>query len=425
MPLKQSLDFHVGNSFFRNPWVKAPASTRARDGLGPLYNTNACQNCHIRDGRGHLPKNQDDNFVSLIIRLSRPAQNKKDTKKQSKHGPLPIPAYGTQLQDFALPGVPAEGQVSLRWTTLNKTFADGDTIQLRQPHFSISKPGYGDLPSSTVLSARIAPPMIGLGLLAAIEDDTLLQWSDPEDLNNDGISGRINWVNLVGSDLPAIGRFGWKAAQPNLKQQTAAAFLNDMGLTSSIFPAPPCTKVQSECLLAQQRSLPDAKAKPEVSDKILEAVTFYSQNLAVPHNNSPVSKSLERRRAQGHQLFLDAHCAQCHKPEIQTGDLALGWLATRLIQPYTDLLLHDMGDALAGGTEEFSASAREWRTPPLWGIGMTKNVHAEGTFLHDGRARTLMEAIVWHGGEAQAARDKVMTMDSAQRQALITFIQSL
>jgi len=418
LPLSQKLDFHVGNSFFRNPWVSAPATTDARDGLGPLYNTNACQNCHIRDGRGHLPKNATDNSVSLILRLSLPAKNAVEKSRQAQQGPQPVPAYGNQLQDFALPGVAAEGRITLSWSALTVNFADVDAIELRRPSFGISNLGYGTLPRNIEVSARIAPPMIGLGLLAAIDENTLLTWSDPEDLNGDGISGKINQVKVLGHDSLSTGRFGWKAGQPSLVQQNAAALHGDMGLSSRLFLNQACETPQEQCLAMANGGT------PEVSDKILDAITFYTHNLAVPR---PTKITLKNRDIlkQGRALFLKAGCQQCHKTSVFTGTFSMPWLEKRLIHPYTDLLLHDMGPELADGRAEFSANGHEWRTAPLWGIGLSKAVEPQATFLHDGRARTLLEAIVWHGGEAQSARDKVLSMNRAERQSLISFLNSL
>ncbi len=418
LPLSQKLDFHVGNSFFRNPWISAPATTDARDGLGPLYNTNACQNCHIRDGRGHLPKSATDNSVSLILRLSLPAKNTAEKVRQSQHGPQAVPAYGKQLQDFALPGVAAEGRITLSWSALTVNFDDGDTIELRRPSFEISDLGYGPLPRDVEVSARIAPPMIGLGLLAAIDENTLRTWSDPEDRDGDGISGRINQVKLIGHETLSTGRFGWKAGQPSLAQQNAAAFHGDMGLSSRLFLKQACEPIQEQCLAMT------TGGTPEVSDNILDAITFYTHNLAVP---SPTRITLKNKGTlkQGRTLFLEAGCQQCHKTSVFTGTSSMPWLEKRLIHPYTDLLLHDMGAALADGRAEFSATGQEWRTAPLWGIGLSKAVEPQATFLHDGRARTLLEAIVWHGGEAQSARDKVLSMSRAERQSLISFLNSL
>jgi len=260
--------------------------------------------------------------------------------------------------------------------------------------------------------------MIGLGLLAAIDENTLQIWSDPDDLNGDGISGKINQVKALGHEVLSTGRFGWKAGQANLTQQNAAAFHGDMGLSSRLFPGQPCQATQEQCLAMT------SGGTPEVSDKILDAVTFYTHNLAVPSPKRATKKN-QRTLKQGRALFLNAGCHQCHKTSVFTGTSSMPWLEKRLIHPYTDLLLHNMGPELADGRAEFAASGQEWRTAPLWGIGLTKAVEPQATFLHDGRARTLLEAVVWHGGEAQSARDKVLSMSRVERQALISFLHSL
>ncbi len=407
------LDFSVGNSFFRNPWVIAPASTDARDGLGPLFNTNACQNCHIKDGRGHPPGPEAKQAVSMLVRLSVPAGEGDDL---TRSGLVAEPNYGGQFQDAAIPGVAPEGRVRVEYSPLLMRFADGYEVELRKPRLTFSNLGYGQMHPATLFSARIAPPVIGLGFLEAISDEDLLAHADPGDADGDGISGRANQVWDRASDATKLGRFGWKAGQPSLRQQNAEAFANDMGLTSNLVPTDSCAPSQEACL-----ALPDG-GTPEVSDEILDNVTFYTRNLAVPaRRNVNDPKVLE-----GKGLFFQANCQGCHVPSYTTAaDAAEPELANQTIRPYTDLLLHDMGPELADGRPEFLANGQEWRTPPLWGIGLTEAVNGHTQFLHDGRARNLMEAILWHGGEAAASRDKVLTFDAEQREALLAFLNSL
>ncbi|MCT2375612.1 thiol oxidoreductase [Pseudomonas aeruginosa] len=349
------LDFSVGNSFFRNPWVIAPSSTTARDGLGPLFNTNACQNCHVKDGRGHPPGADAVSAVSMLVRLSIPA-GPADGKTLLHQGVIPEPTYGGQLQDVGIPGVAPEGKVRMDYEPLKVRFEDGTEVELRKPILRISQLGYGPMHPQTMFSARVAPPMIGLGLLEAIPDEAILANADPDDRNGDGIRGRANQVWDAARQRTALGRFGWKAGQPDIPQQNAHAFANDMGLTSSLLPHDDCSAAQVEC-----RRAPDG-ARP------------------------------------GRRCSL---------------------------RPYSDLLLHDMGDGLADNRPEFLASGRDWRTPPLWGIGLTETVNGHTQFLHDGRARNLLEAILWHGGEAEAAKRHVLGFDADQRSALLAFLNSL
>ncbi|WP_424282600.1 di-heme oxidoredictase family protein [Ectopseudomonas oleovorans] len=409
------LDFAVGNSFFRNPWVTAPATTTARDGLGPLFNTNACQNCHIKDGRGHPPGPDSVSATSMLVRLSIPA-GPEHAEMLIHQGVVAEPTYGTQMQDMANPGVTPEGKIRVTYSSVPVRFADGTQVELRKPQLVISQLGYGDMHPNTRFSARIAPPMIGLGLLEAIAEEDILAGADPDDADGDGISGRPNWVWDRQQQRSALGRFGWKAGQPNLNQQNADAFANDMGLTSSLIPHDNCTTAQTDCLAAPHGG------EPEVSDNILASVLFYSRNLGVPARRDVDSPDV----LKGKSLFHQAGCQKCHTPSFTTSAAAAEpELANQLIRPYTDMLLHDMGDGLADGREEFLASGREWRTAPLWGIGLTQTVNGHTQFLHDGRARDLLEAILWHGGEAEAAKQQVLRFDSDERAALLAFLNSL
>ncbi|MDO9624634.1 MAG: di-heme oxidoredictase family protein [Pseudomonas sp.] len=409
------LDFSVGNSFFRNPWVIAPATTTARDGLGPLFNTNACQNCHIKDGRGHPPAPNALSAASMLVRLSIPAGHE-HAEIIERLGVLAEPTYGGQLQDMANPGTAPEGKVRVSYSTQRVSFADGQQIELRKPSLEISQLGYGPLHADSQFSARIAPPMIGLGLLEAIADTAILANADPEDSDGDGISGRANQVWDRAQQRTVLGRFGWKAGQPNLNQQNADAFANDMGLTSSLIPHDNCTLAQTDCRNAVHGG------EPEVSDNILASVLFYSRNLGVPARRDVDTPEV----LQGKGLFHQAGCQRCHTPQFTTAsDAAEPELANQLIRPYTDLLLHDMGEGLADNRAEFLATGREWRTPPLWGIGLTETVNGHTQFLHDGRARNLLEAILWHGGEAETAKQEVLTFSADQRAALLAFLNSL
>ena len=418
LPPSRKVDFSVGNSFFRNPWVIAPSSTTARDGLGPLFNTNACQNCHIKDGRGHPPLADDGSAVSMLVRLSVPAEPGQEALLQ-RLGSIPEPVYGGQLQDMAIPGHAPEGRVRIRYQAETVTLADGSRVELRKPQLEISDLGYGPMRADTLLSARVAPPMIGLGLLEAIPEAALLRREDPQDRDGDGISGRANRVWDSALNASALGRFGWKAGQPGLNQQNAAAFAGDMGLSSTLHAADDCSAAQAGCRQAPNGNDDNGA---EVSDRILASVLFYSRNLAVPARRNLHAPEVQR----GAVLFEQAGCAACHTPQHTTSaQAAEPELAAQAITPYTDLLLHDMGEGLADHRPEFLADGREWRTPPLWGIGLTQAVSGHTFFLHDGRARNLLEAILWHGGEGQRARDAVANMARAEREALLQFLNSL
>jgi len=414
LSMTKRLDFSVGNSFFRNPWVEAPASTKARDGLGPLFNTNACQGCHLKDGRGHPPA-VDTPSVSLFLRLAVPHDAVKDADILRTNGFKPHPVYGAQLQTSALPGAKPEADLVLSWTKRIEVLADGTEVELREPVYTIENPNYGPLGDNLLISPRVAPPMIGMGLLEAIPAETVAAMADSDDTNGDGISGRVNQVWDIASQQTVPGRFGWKAAEPDVHQQSMGAFAGDMGLTSSLKTVTDCTPSQN-C---------DAWANggdPEVTDKIADFVTFYSKSLAVPARRDMGSATVQ----QGARLFNETGCADCHTPTYVTGvNPQRPDLSSQTIWPYSDLLLHDMGPALADGRDEFLADGNEWRTAPLWGVGLAQQVNPLAGFLHDGRARTLEEAILWHGGEAQPASDRYRQMMVKERNALIEFLTSL
>ena len=412
------LDFSVGNSFFRNPWVIAPATTTARDGLGPLFNTNACQNCHIKDGRGHPPLPEASNAVSMLVRLSIP-DSPPYAKVIEQLGIVPEPVYGGQLQDMAVPGVVPEGKVRVDYSPVNVTFKDGTVVELRKPRLQITQLGYGAMHPDTRFSARVAPPMIGLGLLEAISDADILQNASKRPDKN-GVLGRPNWVWDDARQKTVLGRFGWKAGQPNLNQQNVHAFSGDMGLTTSLRPFDDCTDAQVACKQAPNGN--GENGEQEVSDKILRLVLFYTRNLAVPARRDVN----EQQVLAGKNLFFQAGCQSCHTPTFTTAaNAAEPELANQVIRPYSDLLLHDMGEGLADNRTEFKAGGRDWRTPPLWGIGLTQTVSGHTQFLHDGRARNLLEAVLWHGGEAQAAQQHVLSFNAEQRAALLAFLNSL
>ncbi|WP_024950472.1 di-heme oxidoreductase family protein [Cobetia crustatorum] len=418
MSFDQRLSFSVGNSFFKSPWVIAPASTTARDGLGPLFNTNACQNCHVKDGRGSLPAGNDP-AVGLFLRLGMPDSPEHSWDDEEREfrrisGVMPHPVYGTQLQNASVPGVPQEGRMQVDYQQKSVTLADGEVITLRAPHYSIVEAGFGD-PGPIALSPRLAPGMVGLGLLEAVSDAMLLEWADPEDNDGDGISGKPNTVWSIADDALVQGRFGWKAGQPSVRQQSAKAFAGDMGLTSSLVGSTDCTPVQKCDVMPSGGTI-------EVEDNVMDNVAFYSRNLAVPTRRDIDAPEVRA----GEQLFRDLQCASCHRPTLTTDKAGVAaQLAGQVIWPYSDMLLHDMGDALSDNRREFEATGNEWRTPPLWGIGLAQTVNSATGFLHDGRARTLLEAVLWHGGEAQSSRDAVVALPTEQRESLLRFLESL
>ena len=404
----QETRFFVGNSFFNRNWVSAPASTTARDGLGPLFNARSCSACHLHDGRGRPPRPGED-MLSMLVRLSVPGQD-------SQRGVMPEPTYGDQFNGLAVPGVPPEGRALVAYEEVPGAYEDGEPYSLRRPTYSFRDLQYGPMHPDTLLSPRVAPAMVGLGLLEAVPESTLLAMADPDDRDGDGISGRPNRVWDRARQETVMGRFGWKANQPNVAQQVAGAFLGDIGITSPLFPVENCPVDAVACRQASNGG------SPELSESLLGHVVFYSRTLAVPaHRNLRVP---EVRR--GRELFDDAQCNACHTPTLRTGVVAnLPDLSEQVIRPYTNLLLHDMGAGLADGRQDYEASGSEWRTPPLWGIGLIETVNRHTFFLHDGRARNLAEAILWHGGEAEVSKERFRRMSREDREALLQFLNSL
>jgi CxxC motif-containing protein (DUF1111 family) len=417
--------FSLGNGFFRKVWVAAPSSTQTSDGLGPLFNSRGCQNCHLKDGRGHPPMGTADDGVSMFLGLSVPPHSTEEklAMASGEVNAIPEPTYGGQLQNFAVTGLRAEGQMKVEYTDVPVRLGDGTRVTLRQPHYSITDLAYGPLAKDALLSPRVAPQMIGLGLVEAIPQEDILAHADPSDMDGDGVSGRPNWVKDLQTGQVALGRFGWKDGAPSIRTQSADAFAGDLGLSTPLNDKPygDCTNAEAGCLV-----LPTGEqvrlGVGEAPDPVLDLVTFYSQNLAVPQRRDAGAPEVLR----GKQAFYDAGCTGCHVPKFVTSRKAENKAQKfQLIWPYSDFLLHDMGEGLADLRPEAQATGYEWRTAPLWGTGLTEAVSGHTYFLHDGRARNLTEAILWHGGEAQKARDAFANLPKSSRDDLLAYLESL
>lgn len=400
--------FSIGNAFFNSPWIVAPATADARDGLGPLFNARSCDACHNNDGRGRPPE-QSEKPVSLVIQFATPTPG-------MNNEPGADPRYGINLNPFAIGGVPAEGTIRIRRREIHGTFADGEPYTLLAPEYEFEDLAYGELRDGTGFSPRVAPAVFGVGLLEAVPEEEILARADPDDADGDGISGRPNRVWNHRTQRVEIGRFGWKANQPDIAHQTAAAFSSEIGMSTSLRPGQICTEVQVECLAAP------TGGEPEISDEIFAHIVQYQRTLAVPARRNLDDPAVRA----GAQLFASAGCAACHRSTFvtaPTGDEPA--VANQTIHPFTDLLLHDMGDALADNRVDFEAAPNEWRTPPLWGLGLQASVNGHTRLLHDGRARNVTEAILWHGGEAQGSQEAFKSMSRLEREALLAFLSSL
>lgn len=437
------LKFNRGDDFFENPWVAGSASTSLRDGLGALFNNNACQDCHVRDGRGHAPNvsasEDGTDFSSLLIKASKTQVTALEAGQisQSLIPNVGDTSVGRQIQHDAIRDVKPEARLQLSYEPVNIVFADGFRVELRKPIWHLTSlyadEGF-DFNPDTVFSPRVAPPMIGLGLLSLIDESTLLEKQDIDDADGDGISGKANFVLSEDSQSVAFGRFGWRAGKASLVDQVAGAFINDMGLTSRLHQEENCQQHQLDCFNADNGNGHSTTSYPyEVEDGVLDAVAFYSSHLGVPQRRNAYDEQVQRGKA----LFMEMGCEACHTRRYATEESdTLPELSNQVIFPYTDLLLHDMGAELADFTldnqaatndvpVEFLATAHEWRTPPLWGLGLAKTVDPKATFLHDGRARTVLEAVLWHAGEAEASKQQVLQLNAQQRDDLLSFLNDL
>jgi CxxC motif-containing protein (DUF1111 family) len=392
-----------GDAAFDAVFVTPPATVNP--GLGPFFNNSSCTACHLSDGRGLPEKGQ------LLVRVSDPKNKYTPLNKnfanyhheggvKSENTP-PVAGLGNQIQDQSIYGKSPEGEVDISWQEKQGKYADGTTYSLRSPEAKITFADGKLLSSEIQTSLRLPPPVFGLGLLEAVPEKTLLKSADPDDKNGDGISGRVNQVWDFSNKKMTVGRFGWKANSPNLLQQSASAYVNDMGVTSPLFP---------------EKDIPT-----DIDRQILDLTTFYVQTLGVPARRA-IDDPLVKK---GEKLFNEANCATCHFPSLRTGEHEVKLLANQKIHPYTDLLLHDMGAGLADRRPDFLATGTEWRTTPLWGVGLTQTVLPYASYLHDGRARTLEESILWHGGESEASKEAFRNMSSGDREALLGFLRSL
>jgi CxxC motif-containing protein (DUF1111 family) len=349
-------------------------------GLGPQFVAQSCVACHVRNGRGRAITDE------ALVRVVEAA------------------GFGPQIQDKAVLGAEPEASVMVQWRPVRR-----GATRLRAPDVAVISPDGEPLSAATARSLRVAPPLLGLGLLEAVPESTITAMADPDDANGDGISGRVHW--LSGADgQRRLGRFGWKAISASVRDQSADAYQQDMGLTTPVSPA---------------SNLDGAGQPADISNQELDLVTYYSQTLGAPRTAMPASSAVVR---SGQRLFEDLNCAACHVPALQTGsrsDAVVQAIRDQTIWPYTDLLLHDMGPGLNDGVAEQGALSGEWRTAPLWGLGLTQKINPQATFLHDGRARSVEEAILWHGGESEASRQAFLALAKPQRQALLRWLHQL
>lgn len=391
----------LGDGAFEQIFVTAPAPVNS--GLGPAFNNVSCISCHHLDGSGVPSTGLDES--ALLMRISRPGTDEHG-------GPLPVPGYGSQLQDKAIFSKVPECRVNISYTYQTYFFPDGESYELRSPDYTLTDL-YIPINGSYMLSPRLAPPIFGLGLLEAIDEAYIIANADVNDANSDGISGKANYVWDPLKKKNMLGRFGLKANTATLRTQVAAAYNNDIGVTSYVFPIE---------TVSGQMHMDGLNDDYELADSLIEAVRFYVQSLAVPARRNIDDAEVKR----GKEIFNNAKCAACHIPVMHTAaNMTFPSVSNQRIYPYTDMLVHDMGELLADNRPDFLADGHEWRTPPLWGIGLRQTVNYPAYYMHDGRARTLTEAIMWHGGEAKQSADVVKQLSTADRKALLKFLNSL
>lgn len=421
--------FHAGKALAHQPWVKAPVTTDARDGLGPLYNARSCLACHQNGGKSKMPEKIHEEMFGPVIKVSLPGENKID-------GVVQDPNYGEQIQTQSISlahqlgikksSIPAgqhepdpEAKIYIEWIAQVFTYPDGNQVELRKPKIIIKDLSYGELDKNILKGIRNAPALTGMGLIEMIDQRDIDSNIDADDRDQNGISGRPNFVWDRLNDVKKPGRFGLKANRFDLKDTVAAAFVNDIGINSPLYPLQPCTQNQIACLKAPTGNNEDGF---ELPDDVLELTTHYIRNIGVPKARFTDEPSIRK----GRSLFYELECASCHIPSYTTTKSEkYPHLSQQEIWPYSDFLLHDMGDELADGRPDFEASGNEWRTAPLWGVGLNEQVNGNRHLLHDGRARSIEEAILWHGGEAQKSKKAFINLHIKEREELLRFIQKI
>lgn len=394
----------LGDRFFGQTFVTAPAIKYG--GLGPIFNNVSCDRCHVNEGRG-FPLGEKSGLQSTFLKVALDGVDEHG-------GTLPVPGFGIQIQDQAIAGIQPEASLNIKWNYSDVQLADGTVIQLRKPEVSILS-SYIPLPSNVQMSLRMARPNYGMGFIEAIDEQSILKNQDEFDANGDGISGVANYVYNPVTKLKSMGKIGWKAGVANVKTQVAKAFNEDIGVTSNLFP------LKNAHGQSQMSKFP-SKYAVDVHDTVIEAIAFYMRSLSVPARRNVTNIDV----IQGKQIFQSVGCNRCHiQYQTTKVDVTFPQISNLIIQPFTDMLLHNMGPGLADDITEYKASGSEWRTPPLWGISLSKKVNGNQFFLHDGRAKTLLEAILWHSGEAEQVKQNVVNLSKSEREKLIKFLESI
>jgi len=404
----------LGRSFFTIPWVEAPSATTARDGLGPHFSSNTCVSCHMNNGSAPTISDENQPLRSLVFKLTQPSKHALrwlvDNMDTPMHDSVPDPVYGAQVSIRGNGKVRPEAQTRLKVESHPFTYPDGQSLTLTIFIPYLDKLAYGPLAKETVISLRQPPILAGLRLIEQVSNEDILAWEDPSDDNADGISGRANWLNTPDQEKKILGRMNWKASAADIVAQTANAAAHDLGLTNPFFPEELCQAAQFDCIAAP-RGDETRLGSLDLPMLRLQAIASFIRD-----HKAPQTMTLNAKGRQGKAIFEQVGCTACHRPTLTTTEGVEFNL-------YSDLLLHDMGEALQDGRPEFLATEREFRTAPLWGVGA--RVRAGHRFLHDARASTPEEAILWHGGEADNAKSQFIKLDQEKRLALLHFLEQL
>jgi CxxC motif-containing protein (DUF1111 family) len=380
----QAARIALGRSTFNTQWVgRGAGGPGDSEGLGPLYNAASCATCHPGGARGAGPTRGGPAPVALEIQLEMPGGSDAGD-----------PTYGHVFNTAAVGGARAEGVVTVRYREIyGYYYPDGMRWRIRAPHYDLGRSSRGPLAPTTIIKPRLAPALFGVGLLEAVPRAA------------------------IGDDPGAGGRFGWQEEALSIRDQTTRAFAREMGVTSGDRPDDDCTPVEVDCLPRGSSTT----HSPEVAEDLLDALVIFEHELAVPE-----SAVRPKNAALGSELFMAIGCARCHRPqlpvELPAGD---GTRVSGVIAPYTDLRLHDLGTEMADENASGTRVASRWRTAPLWGFGYRIRTESQPTFLHDGRARTAEEAILWHSGEAAAARREFTNLGPRSREALLRWLETL
>ncbi len=428
LPHSLKTTFHAGKALAHQPWVKAPTITTSRDGLGPLYNARTCLACHVNGGKGAMPRDSKTALFSSLVRLSKTGINK-------MQGVIPHPIYGDQLQTQStslahqLRHIPSaqsmakdvapETYIYIKWNQKIFTYPDQHQVVLTSPELDLRNLNYGPIGNDTLFSIRVAPSIHGMGLIDLIPQAQINALADEFDTDKNGISGRVNHVWDVEKQTSMPGRFGLKANKPTLAMTVAGAFANDLGISNPLFPDQPCTQTQIKC---KQAANGNDKNGFELTQQQLDLVVNFNRDLAPVKARNLTDTGIQN----GRELFYKSGCQNCHNPKFTTQENKVtAHLSQQTIWPYSDFLLHDLGKGLADNRPDFEANGQEWRTAPLWGVGLGEKVNGSKALLHDGRAQTIEEAILWHDGEAKKSKNMFIQLNKDERNNVINFVNAI